>query len=95
MSNPVIRRVLPVLAILTLVVVSTAAVAHGHLGVQSVDESHCPLCMAVHSAKSVVITPVVTLCFAAVQTAILVPSKSSAIVFVEPLLIQDRAPPEL
>ena len=95
MSNPFTRRVLVVLAILTLVAVSTAAVAHGHLDANSADESHCPLCMAVHSAKNVVITPVVTLCFTALQTAILVPSKSSAIVFVQPLLTQDRAPPEL
>jgi hypothetical protein len=95
MSNPFTRRVSVVLAILALVAVSTAAVAHGHLDANSADESHCSLCMAVHAAKQVVITPVVALCFTAVQTDILIPSRSSAIVFVQPLLTQDRAPPEL
>jgi hypothetical protein len=95
MSNPFTRRVLVVLAILALVAISTAAIAHGHLDVNSADESHCPLCMAVHTAKHAVAAPIITLGFKTVQTAILVPSKSSAIVFIQPLLTQDRAPPQL
>lgn len=95
MRNPLTRRVSVVLAMLAFVAVSTAALAHGHLDANSSDESHCGLCMAVHAAKQAVITPVIALYFAAVQTAILIPSRSSAIVFVQPLLTQDRAPPEL
>jgi hypothetical protein len=95
MSDIFTRRVPVVLAILALVVVSTAAVAHGHLDANSSDKSHCPLCMAVHAAKQAVIIPAVALCFTAVQTGILIPSRSSAIVFVQPLLTQDRAPPAL
>ena len=34
--------------------VSTVALAHGHTDAKSVDESHCAMCMAVHSATHVV-----------------------------------------
>jgi hypothetical protein len=95
MTNRFTRLLLTFVAILALVTVSTAAVAHGHLDANSADESHCPLCMALHSAKQAVVAPVVALCFTQVQTGILVPSNSSAVAFVQPLLPQDRAPPRL
>lgn len=95
MNHPFIRRALVVVAILAFVAISTAAVAHGHLNANSVNESHCPLCMAVHNAKHAVAAPIATPCFTIVQTAILVPSDSSAISFVQPLLTQDRAPPQI
>lgn len=95
MSNRFLRQVMIVFAILALVAVSTVAMAHGHLGAKSATESHCPLCMAVHNAKHAVAAPVATPCFAIVQTAMVVPSKSTAIRFVQTLLTQDRAPPQL
>jgi hypothetical protein len=95
MNSPLNRRVLIVLSILALVVISTAAVAHGHLTANSADESHCPLCMAVHNAKHAVAAPVATPWFAIVQTAILVSSENIAILSVRPFPTQDRAPPQL
>jgi hypothetical protein len=88
------RRILVLLAIVAIVALSTAAVAHAHFGPNAAaDESHCPLCMAVHGAKHVVTTPVIGLRFAPVETAVLVPSISFAIFFVQPLPTQGRAPP--
>jgi hypothetical protein len=95
MNRPHTRRVLIGLTILALVVLSTAAVAHAHFGPHAdADEAHCPLCMAVHNAKDAVVTPIVALHFAAVQMAILAPLTSSIMVFVQPPLRQDRAPPQ-
>jgi hypothetical protein len=94
MSNPLTRRLLVVLAILVLVVVSTAASAHGHLDANS-NESHCPLCIAVHRAKHAIATVGITLCFMAVEAVCLVPSKSLAVPFIQPRLAQGRAPPKL
>lgn len=95
MTNRFIRLLLTFVAILALVTVSTAAVAHGHLDANSADESHCPLCLALHSAKQAVVAPVVALSFTQVQAGILVPANGSAVAFVQPRLTQDRAPPPL
>ncbi len=88
-------RLLALAAILALVAVSTAAVAHGHLDANSAAESHCSLCMALHSAKQAVVAPVVVLCFTEVQTGIPAPSGSFAVAFVQQFVTQDRAPPRL
>ena len=89
-----IRAALIVLTILSLVVLSTAAVAHGHFGPNAAaEESHCPLCMAVHSAKHAVTAPIIALRFTAVQTAVLVSSTSFFIVLAQGPLTQGRAPP--
>jgi len=93
MTNRFTRLLLTFVAILALVTVSTAAVAHGHLDANSGDEAHCPLCMALHCAKQAVVAPVVALCFTPVQADVPTPSGSFAIFFVQPLLTQDRAPP--
>jgi Protein of unknown function (DUF2946) len=94
MNRPYIRRALIVLAILSLVVLSTAAVAHGHFGANAAaDESHCPLCMAVHSAKHAVTAPVSGLLFTAMQTAVVVSLTTFSIVLTKGLLTQGRAPP--
>lgn len=95
MADAVTRRVLVVLATLAFLTVSTTALAHGHPGEKSVDESHCAMCMAVHTATHAVATSIATVCFAAVQTAFLVPSSRSTFALVQSLLIQDRAPPQL
>ena len=87
------RRVLVPLMILAFIVLSTAAVAHGHFGVNSADESHCPLCMAVHGAKHAVTAPIVALRFTATETDLLVDSTSLAAVVVQVPLTKDRAPP--
>lgn len=82
MTNRFTRLLLIFVAVLALVTVSTATVAYGHLDANSADESHCPLCMALHSAKQAVVAPVVALCFTQVRQAILflpvVPSLSSS-----------------
>lgn len=83
------------LAALAFLTVSTATLAHGHPDTKSIDESHCALCMAVHSTSHVVAASVVTLSFAAIQTAFLVPSDSLVFSFAQSLPIQDRAPPQL
>jgi hypothetical protein len=93
MAKGFTRRLLVLVAILALAAVSTAAVAHGHPDANSSDESHCPLCMALHCAKQAVVAPIVAICFTPVQADVLAPSGSFAIVFVQPLLTQDRAPP--
>ena len=93
MIHVLTRRLLVILAILALVIISTAAAAHGHVRTKS-DESQCPLCIAVHRAKHVVAAVGVALCFTPVQTAFLVPRTNSAIPFIEPTLTKDRAPPQ-
>ena len=89
------RYLLVLLAALAFLTVSTAALAHGHLTAKSVNESHCVMCMAVHSTTHVVAVSVVLLFFGTAQTAFLVPSESFTLALVQTLLIQDRAPPLL
>jgi hypothetical protein len=95
MGNRITRRVLVILAILAFLAVSTVAAAHSHLNANSSDESHCPLCIAVHRGKHAVAAPVIALGFTAVQTAILVRSRILIVPFIQPHLAQDRAPPKL
>jgi len=89
------RQVSFSLAMLAFLVVSTVALIHGHPDTKSADESHCAICMAVHSATHAVSTPVVTLYFTAVQNPFLVPAKSFLFSYAFPALNQDRAPPSL
>jgi hypothetical protein len=89
------RLVLMFLAALAFLSVSTVALAHGHPDAKPVNEAHCAMCMAVHSTTHVVAVSVVLLFSGTAQTAFLVPSESFTPAFVQILLIQDRAPPEL
>jgi hypothetical protein len=89
------RQVLMFLAVLVFLTVSTAALAHGHPDTKSVNESHCVMCMAVHSTTHAIAVSIVLPPFATAQTSFLVPSESFAFAFVQALLIQDRAPPQL
>ena len=86
-------QVLVLLATLAFLTVSTLALAHGHTGARSADESHCAMCMAVHSATHVVGTPIVLLCIAAVEDWFCIPPKSFTVSFARPALNQYRAPP--
>ena len=95
MRNAITRRTLVFLATLAFLTVSTAALAHGHLNEKSVNESHCAMCMAVHTATHAVASSIFMLCFAAIQMALLVPSGSSSFAIVQSLLTQGRAPPQL
>lgn len=88
------RRVIVVLAALALLALSTAAVAHGHLDLGSVQDSHCVLCMAVHTTHAV-LGPAVTVSCARVQAALCVPLKVWMPAYVESLPTHDRAPPAL
>ena len=93
--NRFARRALVVLATLCFLAVSTVALAHGHTDAKSVDESHCAMCMAVHSATHVVATPSITLIFTAVENPLLVLCKNSIVSFAWRSLNQGRAPPSL
>jgi hypothetical protein len=95
MSQFSIRRLSVLLVILALLVLSTAAVAHGHFGATSADESHCPLCMAVHGGKHAVTPPVLGLNFTLVKTAAAAAPKSCSPIFATLLLRQGRSPPVL
>lgn len=89
------RSLLVFLAGLAFLTVSTAALAHGHPDAKSVDESHCPMCMAVHSTTHAITVSAVLLVLATAYTALLVPSERRGLAFVQTLLIQGRAPPQL
>jgi hypothetical protein len=89
------RQVLVFVATLVFLAVSTLALTHGHGDSKSVDESHCAMCMAVHSATHVVATPIITLFFTVVEDPFLAPLKSFLVAFAWPTLNKDRAPPSL
>jgi hypothetical protein len=93
--NRLARQVAFFLATLAFLVVSTVALTHGHPNWESTDESHCAMCMAVHSSTHAVATPAVTLYFTAVQNRFLVFPKSLLLSYAPPVLNQDRAPPTL
>ena len=93
--NRLARQVAFFLATLAFLVVSTVALTLGHPNRKSADESHCAMCMAVHSSTHAVATPVVTLYFTAVQSSVLVSPKSVLLSYAPPSLNQDRAPPAL
>jgi hypothetical protein len=89
------RRPLVLVAILAFLVVSTVALAHGHTDAKSAEESHCAMCMAVHSATHAIATPNITLIFTALEAPFLISSRNSLASFAWPTLNQDRAPPSL
>lgn len=91
----VLRQGMVFLAILAFLAVSTAVLAHGHAVGKSADESHCAMCMAVHSTTHAVASPVALLYFAPIQTAFLAPSDRLVLSFAQSLPIQGRAPPQL
>jgi hypothetical protein len=93
--NRFARRSFALLATLAFLVVSTIALAHGHTDAKSADESHCAMCMAVHSATHVVATPNITLIFTAIEGPSLLPSKNFLVSFACISLNQNRAPPSL
>ena len=93
--NRFARQALVFLATLIFLVVSTLAITHGHVDSKSTGESHCAMCMAVHSATHVVATPNITLFFTAVEKPFLVPLKSFLVAFAWTALNKDRAPPSL
>ncbi|HEV7967430.1 MAG TPA: DUF2946 family protein [Candidatus Acidoferrales bacterium] len=95
LCNRFARQVFVFLATLAFVTASTVALAHAHTDSSSVDESHCAMCMAVHSATHVVAAPIVTLIFAAVVDRILLLAESFPISIAWQTLNQDRAPPSL
>ncbi len=98
MGNPpnrLARQVAFFLATLAFLMVSTVALTHGHPNWKSADESHCAMCVAVHSSTHAVATPVVTLCFTAVRSSVLVSPKGFLLSYAPPSLNQDRAPPAL
>lgn len=91
--NRLARQASVLLATLCFLAVSTLALAHGHTDAKSVDESHCAMCMAVHSSTHAVATPNVILCFMAVETPFLASPKSLLGAFASFSLNHDRAPP--
>jgi hypothetical protein len=93
--NRFARQFLVFVAALVFLAVSTLALTHGHVDSKSADESHCAMCMAVHSATHVVATPIVSLLFTVVENPFRAPLKNLLIAFASPTLDQDRAPPSL
>ena len=69
--NRFARQALVFLATLSFLAVSTLALAHGHPDAKSADESHCAMCMAMHSTTHAVATPDITLIFTAVENPFL------------------------
>ena len=93
--NRFARQFLVFVAALVFLAVSTLALIHGHVDSKSADESHCAMCMAVHSATHAVATPIITLVFTVVENPFRAPLKSFLIAFASPNLNKDRAPPSL
>lgn len=93
--NRFTRQTFVFLAILAFVVVSTTALAHSHPDVNSADESHCAMCMAVHGATHLIAAPGIALHFAPVQVALLVFAERIRLPLVEQFAIQGRAPPQV
>jgi hypothetical protein len=93
--NRFVRQFLVFVAALVFLAVSTLALIHGHVDSKSADESHCAMCMAVHSATHAVATPIITLFFTVVENPFRALLKSFLIAFASPNLNKDRAPPSL
>src|SRR5258706_2917082 len=87
------RQVAFFLATLAFLVVSTVALTHGHPNWKSADESHCAMCMAVHSSTHAVATPVVTLYFTAVDKRVLCFFQNIPLSLYPPPPNQKTAPP--
>lgn len=89
------RRAVGLLAAFALLVVSTAAVAHGHLDTKPVNDSHCVLCMAAHGTTHAVVGPAITIHCAQVQTTLLIVPGNLFFSSAKSLLTHGRAPPAL
>jgi hypothetical protein len=86
-------RSLAIVAAVAVLVFATAALSHGHINQDSQEDSHCSLCMALHSGKHVLASPVVALQFTPIQLAL--QADTDCVVFVSGLSLpaHDRAPP--
>jgi len=93
MGTLFMRRALVIAAVLAFLTVSTAAVSHSHSDANAAAETHCAMCLAVHSTTHAVAAPAATLCFSPVRIALLLPLKSSVVALVQSCPNQDRAPP--
>jgi hypothetical protein len=86
-------RSLAIVAAVAVLVFATAALSHGHINQDSQEDSHCSLCMALHSGKHVLASPVVALQFTPIQLAL--QADTDCVVFLSGLSLpaHDRAPP--
>jgi len=91
--NRLVRQALVLLATLAFLTISTVALTHSHSDAKSADESHCAICMAIHSSTHAIAAPIATLCFTAIQNPFLVPPRTLLVAFPCLTLNQDRAPP--
>lgn len=93
MRNVILRRGVVLLAAVALLALSTVALAHGHSKLNSADDSHCALCMAMHGTRAMVASAVVTLNFTPIQFSTVIRSAGSCPVLVYGSAAQGRAPP--
>lgn len=86
-------RSLAIVAAIAVLAFAAAALSHGHINQDSQVDSHCSLCMALHSAKHLLVSPVVGLLFTPIQLALLADTDCVVFVSVLSLPTHDRAPP--
>jgi hypothetical protein len=79
--------------IVALLAITTVALAHGHFGANSPDESHCPFCTALHAAKQVLVNPAPVFSFQLQQVRMVFWKQVSATRLVIATAHRDRAPP--
>ena len=87
------HQVWALLTALTVLVSSTAVLAHGHPHLESGDESHCLVCMAAHIVTHVIWFPPIIFQFTPVQTALRLDADPLFTSSPELAFTQDRAPP--
>ena len=86
-------RTFAIVAAVAVLAFATAALSHGHINQDSQEDSHCSLCLALHSGKHVLVSPVVALLFTPIQLALLADTDCVVFVSVLSLPAHDRAPP--
>jgi len=84
---------LAIAASLAVTFFATVAVSHGHFPGKSQEDSHCAMCMAVHSGHRVLASPVVALQFTPVRWNFLAVNAPVAVSSSQFLPTQGRAPP--
>jgi hypothetical protein len=93
MSKRLAHRSLAIVVVAVVLAFTTAALSHGHGNANSQEDSHCSLCMALHSGKQTLVSPVVALQFTPMRLALRAGSNSLVFVSIAVLPTHGRSPP--
>jgi Protein of unknown function (DUF2946) len=88
-------QLVAVFVVLSVVLLASVALAHGHKGKKSVDESHCGICLAVHAGAHALASNVTSLQYVPEVAVAVVNTNLNTFASQQSRAASDRAPPHV